>query len=195
MQVRNFVRGRTFATVFALVAAGVLMRGSAQPALAADPLSYDDPGMHFKAPDGWTRVETPPFDADSSDKQTVAVFTYHAGKRDERSIVITIEPYSDSLDAFEHGHESDARSGSDSAFIEEHEKVALANGMPAYYFKVRTGDVGGGRDVERCEYLVIDTQRAIDVAFVGAVGEFSDKDVKEALSSLYVVVYPGRRRN
>ena len=29
----------------------------AAPALAADPLSYDDPGMHFKAPDGFERID------------------------------------------------------------------------------------------------------------------------------------------
>jgi hypothetical protein len=190
---RDLMVRRTRALAGAALAFALLAFGA--PVRAADPLSYDDPGMHFKAPDGWTRVDLPPGDPNSSDKTPVAVFTFHAGKSDQRTILITVEQFSGDLDTYEHQHESDVRSQSDNAFIEEHSKATLTNGMPAYFFRVRTGDVGGGRDVERSEYLVIDTQRAIVVSFVGGVGQFSDKEIKADLSSLYVVVYPGRRRD
>jgi hypothetical protein len=180
--------------VAALALAGCCVAASGGAAVAGDPLSYDDPGMHFKAPDGWTRLEVPPDDPNSSDKRTVAAFAYHAGRSDQRTIVITIEPYDGSLDSYERSHESDMRSGSDSAFIEEHTKTALANGMPAYFFRARTGDPSSNHDVERQEYLVIDTQRGIDVALISAVGEVGTQDAKDALASLYVVVYPERRR-
>jgi hypothetical protein len=174
----------------ALLLAGVPSVSMGTPALAGDPLSYDDPGMHFKAPDGWTRVDVPPGDPNSTDAHPVAAFTFHAGRADQRTIVISIQSFDGGLDQFERTHESDMRSASDSAFIEEHTKTALENGMPAYFFRVRTGDPSSSRDVERNEYLVIDTQRGIDVALIGAVGDLSPKDAKAILSSLYVVVYP-----
>ncbi len=186
MKLRSFALG--------LALAGVFPAALGFPA-RADSLSYDDPGMHFTAPDGWTRLEVPPGDPGGSDKQVVAGFVLHAGHSDQRSIVITVQPFSGSLDEYEKQHESELRQDSDSAFVEDHTKTTLANGMPAYFFKARTGDVASGHDVERNEYLVIDTKRAIDVAFVGGVGQTSDKDVKAALSSLYVVVYPAKPSN
>jgi hypothetical protein len=161
-------------------------------ASAADPLSYDDPGMHFQAPAGWTRIDVPPGDPNSSDKRTVAAFAYHQGRSDQQTIVITVEGFDGTLDAFEKQHESDTRSASDSSFIEEHSQTQLSNGMPAYFFRARSGDQSSNRDVERAEYLVIDTQRGIDVALISGVGEVDPKAAKAALASLYVVVYPGR---
>ncbi len=176
--------------VLALALAGVPAVAASAPAPAGDPLSYDDPGMHFKAPDGWTRVDVPPGDPNGSDPHPVAAFTFHGGRSDEREIVISVQQFDGGLDEFEHSHESDMRSASDTAFIEEHSKTTLQNGMPAYFFRVRTGDPSSSRDVERSEYLVIDTQRAIDAAIVAGVGQVDAKDAKAILSSLYVVVYP-----
>jgi hypothetical protein len=179
---------RTFALTLALAGVAAVSRTGA--ALAADPLSYDDPGMHFQAPDGWTRIDVPPGDPNGSEKHPVAVFAFHSGRSDQREIVITVEPFDGGLDQYERSHEQDARSASDSAFIEEHSKTTLANGMPAYFFRVRTSDPSSSSDVERSEYLVIDTQRGIDVSLVASVGAISPKEAKEILSSLYVVVYP-----
>jgi hypothetical protein len=180
------VRSLALTLVLASAAAGLPGRA----AFADDPLSYDDPGMHFKAPDGWTRIDVPPADPNDSDPHPVAAFSFHAGRSDQRSIVITVQSFDGSLDQFERTHESEMRSASDSAFIEEHSKTSLANGMPAYFFRVRTGDPSTSRELERNEFLVIDTQRGIDVALTGPSGDVSPTDAKAMLSSLYVVVYP-----
>jgi hypothetical protein len=173
---------------FALVAAIAL------PAAAASSLSYDDPGMHFKAPDGWQRVDLSNAEAGDQDhKAPAAVFVFHPGRREQRTIVLDIQSGSDSLAAFEHGHESDLHQQGDNggAHVDKRTQVTLSNGMPAYLLKVTTGD---GLDSERrYEYLVFDGERDIDASYSGHQGEFDEKEALDALSSLYVVAYPRNR--
>ncbi|MBC5798953.1 MAG: hypothetical protein GIW94_03105 [Candidatus Eremiobacteraeota bacterium] len=171
-----------------------LVGALALPAAAAGSLSYDDPGMHFKAPDGWQRVDLPNADAGDQDhKPPAAVFVLNPGRRDQRTIVLDIQSGSDSLDAFEHGHESELHQQGDNggAHVDKRTQVTLANGMPAYLLQVTSGD--GLDSVRRYEYLVFDGQRDIDVSYSGHQGEFDQKAALDALSSLYVVAYPRNR--
>jgi hypothetical protein len=178
--------GRTRALGFGLALA---LLGAAP--VSADPLSYDDPGMHFQAPDGWTRLNlTVPPGEDKPDNVPAAVFVWHAGKSDERTITITIQPFDGSLDAFENSHESDLHQGASAAFIEHKTKTTLDNGMPAYFVEASV-EASQGTFLQRDEYLVIDTQRSIIVAYAGAAGQVKVDEAKVALKSLYVVVYPG----
>jgi uncharacterized protein GlcG (DUF336 family) len=176
-----------------MLSIAVLLGAMSAPALA-DGLSYDDPGMHFQAPDGWTRLQLAnPDDGSDQNKDSdvpVAVFTWHQGKGDQRTITITIAPFDGGLDQFEKGHESDLHSQSDSAFVQKKTKTALANGMPAYFLTTSLGSSSSATFTQRDEYLVIDTQRSIDVAYSGVAGQFDEQVAKEALASLYVVVYP-----
>lgn len=164
------------------------------PAQAADPLSFDDPGMHFKAPAGFERVDlgAQPQDADEGDtSRPAAVFVSNRGRRDQRSIIIEVHPGTESLDAFEANHEQDLRKGSDSARVDKKEKTTLANGMPAYFLRVSSGD--GLQAIWRYEYVVFDGTRDIDVAYTAHQGEVDAQAAKDALASLYVVVYPHDR--
>ncbi len=159
---------------------------------------YNDPAMHFAAPADFARI---PIDAPADDrsgnsedaaKVPVALYVYHAGKPDAREIVITIDPgYDGSLDDYERGHESDMRQGSDGTFVTGKTKIALANGMPAWFLRINSGNQVG-HFVRRCEYLLVDGKRSIDVAYVGRQGDFEDKDVVAAFASLSVVLYPRR---
>ncbi len=171
----------------------VVLGSCVAPAVAAGSLSYDDPGMHFKAPDGWQRIDVPSGDsANSQDKPPVAVFAFDPGHSDAQTIIITIRTAdSDSLDAFERSHEGDLRQGSDSTNVDKRTHVTLANGMPAYLVQTTSGD--GLQSIRRYEYLVYDGARDIDVAFAGHQGEFTEKQALAALSTLYVVAYPGDR--
>ncbi len=178
---------------FAALAALVLALGS--PALAIDQ-DYNDPAMHFGAPADFTRVplEAPPDDRSGSNadaaKVPVAIYVYHAGKPEAREIVITIDPdYDGALDDFERGHESDMRQGSDGTFVTGKTKITLANGMPAWFVRINSGNEVG-HFIHRCEYLLVDGKRSIDVAYVGRQGDFEDKDVVAAFSTLSVVLYP-----
>jgi len=170
-----------------------LILGLATPALAADPLSYDDPGMHFAAPTGWERVNLG--DAASQDDAPAALFAYHRGQQDVRTIVITIKPYDGSLADFANDRQRDLRQGSDNTtvFINKHQPVTLANGMPAFVV-VSTVSSDARPQIKNYEYLVIDGQRSIDVVYTAMTGDADEKAATAALSTLYVVAFPVRRR-
>ena len=156
---------------------------------AADNLSYDDPGVHFNAPDGWSRVDLPP---GAGDEAPVAVFRREFGKYDTRIITLKIQKYDDNLERLLSGHESDLRQSSDGVFVEKKVRITLSNGMPAYLFKyTMTRDSGG--TVRVYEYLVIDGKRSIDLTYSGRGGSFEDKDALDAMNALTVVVYPEGR--
>jgi len=156
---------------------------------------YDDPGMHFSPPSGWEKITLgPAADAagqgdDEQERPPVAVYAWHRGQSDQRTIAINIQHYDGSLDAFEHQRESDLRKAADGTFVDKPSKTALANGMPVYLLNVKAGtDVG--HFVQRFDYLMIDGSRSIDVSYSGRQGDFGQKDATDAFSSLYVVVYP-----
>ncbi len=172
----------------------VLFFAAALGAHAAPSLSYDDPGMHFKAPDGWQRIDVPNADqSDDEHKPPAAVYVYHSGQPDQRLITVDIQDGAGSLDGFERSHESDLRqqAGDNGSHVDKRTQVTLANGMPAYLLRVTLGD--GLQAVRRYEYLVFDGHRDIDVAYSGHQGLFEEKDAVAALSSLYVVAYPEGR--
>ena len=164
------------------------------PAPTVDPLAYDDPGMHFRAPDGWKRIELADAANDPSAKVPAAVFTYHGDRSDARTIVITIEPYSGTLEGLEVSKESELRSASDGTFVDRKTKIVLGNGMPGYAIRVSQPSGPAGHQLRRYDYVISDLSRSIDVAYVGRYGDFEDRDVEAALASLSVVVYPRARR-
>ena len=160
----------------------------------SDPLAYDDAGLHFRAPDGWTRVNVPETTEGSGGKTPpAAVFVRDAGKVEQRTIVIDIEPFDGTLDGYERSRETELHSEADGTFVDYHTKTMLANGMPAYFLQVSQPGAAAGHQVRRYDYLVYDLTRSIDIAYIGRYGDFDSSEVKTALASLAVVVYPRRR--
>jgi hypothetical protein len=185
----------TRSAVALLALAATFLVGAPSARAASDPLSFDDPGMHFRPPDGWERVPltkegaTPPPDSDGP----VAIWVFDRGKADQRIIQITIKPYDGDLDALEHETEATMRNNTDGLFVDKHELTKLNNGMPAFWLRTSEGsDIG--KYFRRYEYIVFDGQRSIIVAMVGHQGDFEEKDAKAALDSLYVVAYPRGRQ-
>jgi hypothetical protein len=173
-----------FALLFLAVAATAL------PALAADPLSYDDPGMHYSAPTGWTRVPLPPHQ-DGDDEQPAALFVYRAGQYNARSIVVKIVDSTEDLGTFESEQEEALRAPGDATYVKKRQPLQLTNGMPAFLLESTTsGDTGAS--ISRFEYVVIDGQRGITVTYVGSTSDVDEKTALAALSTLYVVAYPRR---
>jgi hypothetical protein len=166
------------------------MRASAD----TDPLSYDDPGMHYKAPDGWHRVPTP---ADTSspgldEKKTLAIFVYAPSKTDSRVISIVADPFDSGLDDAESSHEGDMHEDSSSTLVAHKARTTLANGMPAWFLKATQGD-DPFTSTQLYQYIVFDGSRRVIVTYSGRQYGFSEDDAKKALSTLYVVVYPKHR--
>ena len=159
-----------------------------------DPLSYDDNSVHFRAPDGWTRVDLAKGNGDAgAPAGPAAVFVYRPGQIDQRTIVLDIQPFDGTLDGFERSKETDLRNGADGTFIDRHTKTELTNGMPAYFLQVSQPNAEVGHQVRRYDYVVYDMQRSIDLAYVGRYGDFTPEDVRKAFASLTVVVYPRGR--
>lgn len=164
----------------------------ARPAFADD-LSYDDPAMHFRAPDGWQRINLG--DTSGNDDAPAAVWVLTANKNQPRSITITISNYQGSLDEFATSHQTSLRTsvGDNGVVLTDHkDQTKLANGMPVVYF-VWTLSTDKDAPLKNYEDLFIDGQRSIAVKFTGYAGDVTDADAAAALSSLYAVAYPRRR--
>jgi hypothetical protein len=163
---------------------------------AADPASYDDDGMHYAAPADFEKVPLPspdPLGSDDSDSPTpIALFVYHKDRNDRQTITIAVSRFDGDVAAFDTQHVSDERK-EDGVFISTNTKTTLANGMPAYFTKVTSGSTAG-QFSQRYEMLVCDGTRSIIVAYGGPQGSFGDAAAKAAFASLYVVVYPRRRK-
>jgi hypothetical protein len=161
-------------------------------AVAADSLSYDDPGMHYQAPAGWERLDLG--DAAGKDDAPAAVFVIDKGKVNARSVIIQIKPFDGSLADFVSNRRGELRQGSDNVtvFLNKQQPITLGNGMPAYLIEASSNsDSAPSR--KSYEYLIIDGQRSIDVTYSGLVGDIDDDGGKAILSSLYVVAYPKRQ--
>jgi hypothetical protein len=179
----------------AFLALVLLLGVAALPAHAAtDPLSYDDPAVHFRPPDGWERLSMLPSATPSPGDPgpPAAVYIKNRGKQDARTIVLTIQNYDGGLDNLETSHENDLRTAADGVFIDKKIKTTLANGMPAWFLRVSSGSQLGDF-LRRYEYLVYDGKRSIVASYIGRQGDFDEKEAKDALASLYVVLYPRDR--
>src|SRR5665213_1246537 len=159
---------------------------------ATDPLSYDDPGMHFRPPDEWTRISIDEADTGAG-KAPAAVYLLRRNDADVRTILVTIDGFNGTVDELERIHEGDLRTQTEGTFIDKHEKTTLANGMPAYWLRVSEGkDLGQYK--RRFEWVVADGARSIIVTYLGRQGMFDDKEARTALASLYVVAFPRNHR-
>jgi hypothetical protein len=162
-------------------------------------IDYNDPGMHYTPPADWENVLLAPSagivdekSGDSPDSDVlkpVAVYSFHRGKPDQRTIVISVKEFDGPLDAFDRATESDTHTQSDGAFIDKPIKMTLANGMPVDLLKIDSGS-DPGHFTERFEYLIIDGTRGITISYGGRQGDFTQKDALDAFTSLYVVRYP-----
>jgi hypothetical protein len=174
------------------------------PAPAAP--SYDDPAIHFAAPDGWTKRDVPGANPNSDGPHVVAMFVKTYGRDDIRTITLTVEPYDGGLDTAQSDQETQLRNSagggggggandddsSNSVFFDRKDHITLSNGMPARYLKVSLG-AGAGAMARLYQYIIIDGKRKIIATYAGREGYFNDKDALDALSTLTVVLYPAGR--
>ncbi len=168
------------------------------------PLTYDDPAIHYQAPDGWTKRDVPS-GPQGDGPQVVAMFVKSFARSDPRTITITVIPFEGDLDAAQSQEETQLRNGASGGgggggdddtgggvFFDRKDKITLSNGMPARYLKVSTG-AGAGAMARLYQYLVVDGKRLIVLTYAGRDGYFDDKAALDALSTLTVVLYPQGR--
>lgn len=171
----------------------VVRAADVSPSPASSPgLSYDDPAIHFEAPPGWERVNVQPPEGAAPGTKTV-VFAKSLGKPEQKTIILMIAPYDGSLDGLETSTESELRSAEGaSVFVDSKTKTTLANGMPAWWLKVSAGDQAG-KMYRRYEYVAFDGMRGITAAVVARLGDLEEREAKDVLKTLTVVLYPRDR--
>jgi hypothetical protein len=183
---------------FLIIALTAFVFSLAAPALADDApafdphnLTYEDAAMHFTAPKDYQRLEVPPA-PEATTLYPVAVFARSAGKPEQRTIMISVEPYQGSIDGFESNSENELRTQIEGVFVDHKTRTALANGMPVWWQKISFGE-GLGNTYRRYAYVGFDGRRGISVSITGRLGELSEEEAKTALADLSIVVYPAGR--
>ena len=157
-----------------------------------NPHEYNDPGMHFVAPQGWNLVgyRVLPLAELGDDAQVVAGW---AGPDRTRPQAITISEQAFEGDAqmFESRFENDVRQQFDNILVKNKERTSLQNGMPAYFLDMAYGEGFSSRK----EFALVwaDGSRGVAIAVTGRVGELDAATAKKLLSNVSAVRYPSGR--
>jgi hypothetical protein len=178
------------ALMVALLALPAIAGAQDQATPPADPLEYDDPAMHYTAPQGATLVGTiehPTLATLSQDPTPVARWVI--GKDQSVKVIsIVMELYSGSLDGFETTYADDLRSDDDSTLIKSKDPVLLQNGMPAMFLDITQGS--GFNTHKIYAYLWIDSQRAVILSVEAMLGYLEADQAKRLLAGATAVKYP-----
>ncbi len=185
------VRKYTLALValFALAVSSAAA-ATAPPIATLAQRTYDDPAIHYVAPEGVTfvgRREVPYQDA--SHMTPVAIWGFDVGKSKARIISISYERFSNgSLRGFYATYINEMRSSSGSGTFIRRKNAVLANGMPAYWLKISTGD--GFNQMRSYAYVWYDGVRGVVLSEEARAGNISERQAKRDLAGASAVAYP-----
>jgi hypothetical protein len=159
------------------------------PAPASDQHVYDDPAMHFTAPGDYYLLGRAMVDSKTLEGPTqVAMWAKFPGQPNQRTIVITLEPYEGTLAGYEVNFENTLREKIDGVFVDHKERTTTSNGMPAFWIQITAGS---GFDSHRqYQYVWYDGLRGVSVSISGRLGELDENEAKAALKNIAAVVYP-----
>ncbi len=176
----------TFAIALALLPASL---GAQEATPPANPLIYDDLAMHFEAPDGWVSAGQQKIDLKDlpEDPTAVAAWFRRGGDRPTK-MVLEMQHFEGSLDAFEESVEQQVRGATADGVVRSKERTTLKNGMPAYFIGVVSGS---GFDTTK-SFLVAwaDGQRGVEIIITAQVGFIDADSAKKWLSNLSAVQFP-----
>lgn len=174
--------------LFALLAPALVLAQNA----AADPgPQYSDPAMSFTAPAGFKPMPVPSHDpANFEDPAVMAAFVKDGGTRQGISIVLRMQSFDGSPDAWATTADNDLRSSSNGAFINR-TSTKLSNGMPAFWEDVTVGT--GFDQIKTYQYLWADGVRGVTLSLVCRDGVITNEQAKQMLSNLSAVAYPKYR--
>jgi hypothetical protein len=176
--------------VLALVLAATLGAETPVPTPTPDWHVYDDPAMHFRAPDGFFPIIAPKqVTVDKLTDDPVMVDAWIYPVRDHvRRIALEQEYFTGDAKAFEAQYKGQLRDQFTAPFFKNEEEIRLKNGMPAIYFEMTSGE---GFDVQKFYYVVwADGQRGIAVALQASLDDLSTAVAKTLLADATAVRYP-----
>ncbi|MDE2483442.1 MAG: hypothetical protein KGN02_14795 [bacterium] len=154
-----------------------------------DPMVYDDPAIHFQAPSGWYPVGQRRIKPDDlgSNPEAVAGWVNSSTGRVE-SLVLQLQSFSGSLDDFETTYEQEMRQEFSGTFIKNKERTSLANGMPAYYMEMTTGE--GFTTTKAFIVIWIDGVRGVALVVNGPLDNISANVAKAIMRKAKATQYP-----
>ncbi|MGH7737853.1 MAG: hypothetical protein ACREMP_08310 [Candidatus Tyrphobacter sp.] len=175
-----------FAMVLAVQARAFAQETTPTP----DPLTYDDPAMHYEAPAGAVLLSPMQHVALSDLSQDpTAVATWAVGRgEDAKFISIIMESYTGDLDGFDSTYENSLRESDPATLVKHKEHALLANGMPALFLDVTQGAGFSTRKVYA--YIWIDSQRAVVLTVQAHLGALDEASAKQLLAGATAVRYP-----
>jgi hypothetical protein len=178
------------AAALCLLVPAAVRAQEAEPTTLPDPMQYNDPAMHFEAPDGFRLVgqRQIPLEALNDDLQTIA------GWIDPKTglrILIQAESFHGSAASFYDSLEQQLRGQLDSALFKSHDATTLSNGMPAVFAELTTGS--GFTTYKLFMYVWCDGERGMVLAAAGGLGDIDSAKAKKLLAKATAVRYPNRR--
>jgi hypothetical protein len=173
-----------------LVLAATLGAATPAPTPTPDWHIYDDPAMHFRAPDGfYPLIQSKQVSVDKlgDDPVMVAAWIYPI-KDHVRRMVLQQEYFEGDVKAFEAEYKGQLRDEFSAPFFKNEEDIRLKNGMPAIYFEMTTGE---GFDIQKFYYVVwADGQRGVAVALQASLDDLTTEVAKALLTDATAVRYP-----
>jgi hypothetical protein len=153
-----------------------------------DPHVYQDPAMHMRVPDTFYMMGYQPIKVDELDNTLKTVAAWRTVKGNTWVLTLAQESYDEPLDHWETAFENALRQQVDGVFISNKQRIALKNGMPAYFIGMTFGT---GFD-SRKQFALIwaDGERGNALTMTGRVGEIGDDDAKKAFGDITAVQYP-----
>jgi hypothetical protein len=184
-------------TVFACVALAVsplpLLAQQATPQpTPSDWMVYEDPAMHFRAPDGWQPVGQRQIDAQklTDDAVVVAAWVY-PNREHPRKLTISQEYFEGDYKAFEAQLESQLRDQFTDPFFKSKQDIKLRNGMPAEFMEM---SAGSGFDVTKTYVLLwSDGVRGISILLTAQLNDLDGVSAQHLMSDVTAVRYPAGR--
>ncbi len=181
--------------MLALVAFVALAVSSAGAATAPPPATpaqrtYNDPAMHYVAPEGVVLIgmRQVPYQA-ALHMTPVAIWGIDVGQADARVISLAYERFSHgSLRGFYTTYVNELRGASKGGTFVHREHAVLINGMPAYWLKVSSGE--GLAQMRSYAYIWYDGVRGVVLSEEARVGNLSERQAKRDLAGASAVAYP-----
>jgi hypothetical protein len=177
------------ALVLTLVPANIRAQ---EPTPTPNPLVFDDIAMHCEIPAGWYAAGQQKIALDdlSDDPQTVGGWITRRGDNVVK-MILQQQHFEGTLDIFEDTLEQQIRGQTADGVVRSKERIALANGMPAYFISAVSGS---GFDTAK-SYLIgwADGQRGVAFIITSAVGGLDPDSAKKIVSNCRAVRYPTDR--
>lgn len=185
--------------ILVLVCAAALVSPVALRAQQATPMPtpadwqvYDDPAMHFHAPDGFRPIGQRQISVEKlgDDPVIVAAWIY-PDKDHPRRLIIQQEYFEGDYKAFDSQLESQLRDQYDNPFFKNKQDTKLRNGMPAEFMEM---SAGSGFNVQKFYILLwSDGQRGVAVLLQSQLNDLDGDSARRLMSDASAVRYPINR--